>query len=108
MSAAPGGVAVVLGAGNQGFLTVVDMLDCLFVHRECVLVIFLRLCFIALLPPCPQALVLSMRCASHGPRKSPIRTFGVPGGTKKTHEAEALGEKDIFFKEKENLDFVSL
>ena len=38
MSAAPGGVAVVLGAGNQGFLTVVDMLDCLFVHRECVLV----------------------------------------------------------------------
>jgi hypothetical protein len=38
MSTAPGGVAVVLGAGNQGFLTVVDMLDCLFKHRECVLV----------------------------------------------------------------------
>ena len=40
--------------------------------------------------------------------KSPIRTIGAPGGTKKTHEAEALGEKDTFFKEKENLDFLSL
>ena len=38
MLASAGGVAVVLGAGNQGFLTVVDMLDCLFVHQECVLV----------------------------------------------------------------------
>ena len=34
----PGGVALVLGAGNQGFLTVVDMLQCLFVDQEVVLV----------------------------------------------------------------------
>ena len=30
------------------------------------------------------------------------------GGRQKIHEAEALGEKDTFFKEKENLDFLSL
>jgi len=33
-----GGVGVVLGAGNQGFLTIIDALDVLFVQNECCLV----------------------------------------------------------------------
>merc|ERR1719486_627915 len=31
------GVGVVLGAGNQNFLTVVDVLEIAFIHKKCVL-----------------------------------------------------------------------
>ena len=41
-------------------------------------------------------------------KKITITHFRCAGGHQKIHEAEALGEKDTFFKEKENLDFLFL
>eukprot|EP00440_Ansanella_granifera_P053590 gb/GFBE01058096.1/.p1 GENE.gb/GFBE01058096.1/~~gb/GFBE01058096.1/.p1 ORF type:complete len:588 (+),score=148.10 gb/GFBE01058096.1/:1-1764(+) len=35
-AAVPGGVSLVLGAGNQNFLTTVDVIERAFVHKECV------------------------------------------------------------------------